>query len=487
MSSEEDSDLGTTHSPIGLLSKNGRLQLEYEQKSGRGRQPTIYPHTLASRASSKTDTDTEDSRLELGLLEGRLHISQGDSSERLPFDLMSMQRRQASSAGCSKLVDADGLDGSNCASPSNVEGSKEVIWAGNNVDELSENWETPHKEGSCSAPRRRQNSQKDKQSVFSRSRVRSHSRHQSPRVRTYNQRQLQQHRTILWREPLPDFDIYKDGIKQLSELLGRGTITSTGILDVYLRQIDKHNDTLRALSALYGLKPTVGMLSRSGIVPFAPHFDTPGPMTKNVWDLALLMDVMQGDDSEDPITLSIERPPRTAQNWHNIDPWKRPGRDLLSKEISEAFESAVSTMGQLGATITDPADIPSVVDGSLWRCADTSRSLVVAADCKEYLGKYLQNLGGEGGCRSVEDIIVFNTMHSDIEMPPGHYGQEVLERTLLAVNVDSPEYAEAKRDMAMTAGIKGLDAVFEKYDLDVIFMIREGHHSLANMVGYPIG
>jgi hypothetical protein len=94
-----------------------------------------------------------------------------------------------------------------------------------------------------------------------------------------------------------------------------------------------------------------------------------------------------------------------TQNWHNIDPWKRPGRDLISTEISDAFEQALSTMSRLGATITDPADIPSVVDGSLWKCAEGSRSLVVAADCKEYLGRYLQNLQGEGGCRSVEDII----------------------------------------------------------------------------------
>lgn len=66
---------------------------------------------------------------------------------------------------------------------------------------------------------------------------------------------------------------------------------------------------------------------------------------------------------------------------------------------------ALAAMLDLGAHVADPADIPSAVDGSLWRCAETSRSLVVAADCKEYLGKYLQNLGGEGGCRSVEDII----------------------------------------------------------------------------------
>ena len=94
-----------------------------------------------------------------------------------------------------------------------------------------------------------------------------------------------------------------------------------------------------------------------------------------------------------------------SQNWHDIDPWKRPGQDELSPEISEAFERALRMMQSLGAHVMDPANIPSAIDGSLWKCADTSRSLVVAADCKEYLGRYLQGLGGDGGCRSVEDII----------------------------------------------------------------------------------
>jgi hypothetical protein len=64
---------------------------------------------------------------------------------------------------------------------------------------------------------------------------------------------------------------------------------------------------------------------------------------------------------------------------------------------------AIAKMANMGAHVADPADIPSAVDGSLWRCADTSRGVVVAADCKHFLGKYLQNLGGD--CRSVADVI----------------------------------------------------------------------------------
>jgi hypothetical protein len=84
-------------------------------------------------------------------------------------------------------------------------------------------------------------------------------------------------------------------------------------------------------------------------------------------------------------------------------------------------------------------------------------------------------------------LISFNEEHADIEMPPGHHGQEVLKRCLTAVSVNSEAYAQAKAEMKMTAGIRGLEAVMDEYDLDALFMIREGHHSLANMVGCPIG
>lgn len=75
----------------------------------------------------------------------------------------------------------------------------------------------------------------------------------------------------------------------------------------------------------------------------------------------------------------------------------------------------------------------------------------------------------------------------DIELPAGHRGQEVLERTLHATTVDSIEYIQAKQDMHLIAGTNGVDWVLDHYNLDALFMIREGHHSLANMVGYPIG
>lgn len=206
-------------------------------------------------------------------------------------------------------------------------------------------------------------------------------------------------------------------------------------------------------------------------------------MAKDVYDLAVLLDVMQGEDEDDPrseelsftsalrkktneslTAWNIERIPPTKkvpqtvpcfkcrsrakisglqyvhstdnltfkgykigiprqvsrftvyaasdstspsffQQWHDVKPWLRKGRRPVDKEITEAFEAAIATMQNGGAILTDPADIPSAVDGTLWKCTDGSRSKVVCAEFKEYMGRYLRGLGGMDGCRSVDDII----------------------------------------------------------------------------------
>lgn len=95
------------------------------------------------------------------------------------------------------------------------------------------------------------------------------------------------------------------------------------------------------------------------------------------------------------------------QGWLDTGLW--PGVDCedLPAQILDAFELAMVKIASLGAHVQDPAEIPSAVDGSLSRCVTGSRSAVVAADCNHYLTKYLQSLGGQGGCRSVADIIQF--------------------------------------------------------------------------------
>lgn len=161
------------------------------------------------------------------------------------------QVRQSSSAGSSTLLDSDGFIDNNSVHPTNMCNPEEDAWSSNHSEESLDiaRLQDPvrHVRRSLSVPRHPTNSQNDEHPASSRRTVRSHSRHQSTRFRTYGPRHTPQHYIALSKEPLPVFDIYTDGIKQLSELLDHGAISSTGIVDTYLRQIDKHNDTLRAL------------------------------------------------------------------------------------------------------------------------------------------------------------------------------------------------------------------------------------------------
>ncbi len=95
---------------------------------------------------------------------------------------------------------------------------------------------------------------------------------------------------------------------------------------------------------------------------------------------------------------------RPPQGFFHTDPWGYPGHDKLPNEVLAGIETAIRTMQCAGAEITDPADLPCVLDGS-YKAAMPDRSLVITAEYKEYLGRYLQGLGSEGGCRSAADII----------------------------------------------------------------------------------
>jgi hypothetical protein len=180
------------------------------------------------------------------------YVTEAAIAQISPFHSVVKQIRQNSSAGCSTLVEADGLNNGDTAhlasmcNPDEGAGtsnpSAELLSGTAGVQDLSK-----HLRQSRSVPRHPRNPHSDKHPGFPLATVRSHSRHQSTRLRTYGLRHNQQQYIALSKEPTPVFDIYKDGIKQLSELLERGAITSTGVVNIYLRQIDKHNETLRAL------------------------------------------------------------------------------------------------------------------------------------------------------------------------------------------------------------------------------------------------
>src|SRR6185369_7552437 len=178
-------------------------------------------------------------------------------------------------------------------------------------------------------------------------------------------------------------------------------------------------------NSLVGIKPTVGLLSRSGIVPISHTQDTAGPMTRTVADAAVLLAAMAGADPDDAVTRRS-----TAKDYSSsldanglrgarigVMREKYFGSSVAADRIAE---DAIAAMKAQGAVIVDPANMPTVDkfgDGEFD---------VMLYEFKADLNKYLMWLGPASPVHTLKDVIAFNNAHKDEEMP--YFGQELMEQ-----------------------------------------------------------
>lgn len=217
---------------------------------------------------------------------------------------------------------------------------------------------------------------------------------------------------------------------------------------------------------IVGLKPTVGSVSRSGIIPITQWQDTAGPMTLTVRDAALLMNAISGVDARDSHS---KEPPAGMTRDHTalMKPDALRGvrlgivRELCgeNREVLALFDQALEKLRQAGAVIIDSVVLPNHhAAGNLsWKAMLT--------EFRADLNTYLEARGGK--MRSLADVIAFNIEHRDTEMP--HFGQEIFEK---AERRNTPEaIAEAKeaRTLALQlAGPEGIDAALQEHILHAL-------------------
>ncbi|KAJ7176038.1 amidase signature enzyme [Mycena crocata] len=227
-----------------------------------------------------------------------------------------------------------------------------------------------------------------------------------------------------------------------------------------------------------GVKATVGLTSRSGVVPISEHQDTVGPLARSVTDTALVLNAIADytaglkKDALKGVRLGV---PRTVY----IDPSYAP---VIA---GEAFKAALKTMGDLGAIITDPADVPSAKDAAL----APSVSVVLDTDLKFNIQTYLATLKEiPTNIHNVSDIIVFNDAHKDLEEPAmDAYTSWNLHFNLAEKKEMDDEYKKAIDTNHELGATKGIDAVLKQYNLDALVLPENSFmYSLAGMVGYPI-
>ncbi|KAF8172387.1 amidase signature enzyme [Mycena galopus ATCC 62051] len=244
-----------------------------------------------------------------------------------------------------------------------------------------------------------------------------------------------------------------------------------------------------------GIKPTVGLTSRAGVVPISAHQDTIGPITRSVTDAAIVLSIIAGKDPNDNFTLAQPPvvPDFTKALNKNALKGKRIGvprrvvlNDTLSgndPSIGIAFEKALLTIKALGATIVDPADLPSA-DEFL---TSNNETVVLEVDFKVQLNAYFEALlKNPSGVRSLADLIKFNDMHPELEEPAGFEDQSGLIASEATNGFDAAYFASlaADHDLGST---RGIDFVLKKFNLDALVLPAPGFTPIpAAVVGYPI-
>ncbi|OME72094.1 amidase [Paenibacillus odorifer] len=239
------------------------------------------------------------------------------------------------------------------------------------------------------------------------------------------------------------------------------------------------------LGSIIGIKPTVGLLSRSGILPLSNTQDTAGPMARTVRDAVLLLNAMLGNDTQDAaMGTNIGRihEDYTVFLDENGLQGARIGipRDYYFEELTDEqlalFNASVDRMRELGATIIDPADIKTA--------REISYSSVVLNEFKTALNAYLSRLGPGAPMRTLKDIIDFNHAHPVETL---RYGQATLidaEYTSSGTQTE-PKYLLHRATDLKLCKEEGIDATMKEHNLDALLFPADFGARITSRAGYP--
>lgn len=234
-------------------------------------------------------------------------------------------------------------------------------------------------------------------------------------------------------------------------------------------------------NGLVGIKPTVGLVSRSGIIPISSSQDTAGPMCRTVRDAAALLSVIAGVDARDAATSAAAgrlAPDYTAFCDATGLSGARIGvvRALFNAgpAVDAIMEEALAAMRGAGAVLVDPVTIPSL--GAF----DDAEHDVLITESKAGIEAYLATLTGDGLPRTVADVIRFNEAHRAESMP--YFGQEILLQVERAGGLQSPAYRKALAACRLHARARGIDLALRTHRLDALIAPSGGPAWLTDLV-----
>ena len=228
-----------------------------------------------------------------------------------------------------------------------------------------------------------------------------------------------------------------------------------------------------AINGLAGIKPTVGLLSRSGIIPISVSQDTAGPMARTVREVAILLSAMSGVDPNDPATTVPERK-ADADYTRFLDPAGLDGARLgiarkffeNNAPINAFLSNCVDALKKAGAEVIDPADLPT--HGQI----DSIETEVLLYEFKDGLNKYLAWLPEGSPVRTLKGLIEFNERNRSREMP--FFEQELLIQAEAKGPLTDAKYLKAREDCIRLSRQEGIDAVIAKHHLSAMVTLTSG-------------
>jgi amidase len=254
-----------------------------------------------------------------------------------------------------------------------------------------------------------------------------------------------------------------------------------------------------ALNGIVGIKPTIGLVSRSGIIPISHSQDTAGPMARTVRDATILLNTITGFDAADA---AMKERPRidytSALNSEGLRGMRigvLRNRFGVHEKVDEIMENSLSIIEKSGATLIELENLGEEGFGE-------AEFEVLLYEFKDGINKYLATLGTNAPVKNLEDLIAFNNANKEKTMP--WFGQEIFEMAAQKGTLEDAAYQAALAKSKRLAGADGIDSTMKKHQLDAIaapadslpwsidlingdhyLMVGKASYSPAAVAGYP--
>jgi amidase len=255
-----------------------------------------------------------------------------------------------------------------------------------------------------------------------------------------------------------------------------------------------------SVNGVVGIKTTLGLVSRAGVVPIAHSQDTVGPIARTVTDAAIMLGAMAAVDGDDPSTRSGRG--RSHRDYTKfLDPGGLKGARIgvprevyfgYSDRADEIADAAIKRMRRLGAKVVDPVNIPTA------KQMGSGEMTVLLYEFKAELNRYLKGLA-KSRVRSLKEVISFNEKHAGQELK--YFGQDLLVKAQKTTSLKDKKYLKALKQDLLLSRKKGIDLVMSKHRLDALVTpttspawtidLVDGDHGLGGssqptaLAGYP--